>query len=264
MKQGKTKLIAVIIQARMGSKRLPGKVMKLVNGRPLLSYMIERVKKTKSIDHIIIATTNFKQDDVIIEWCKENNINYYRGSAQDVLSRYFFTAKKYNIKTIVRLTADCPLIDPVIIDKVVYKYIKLSGKNIDFVSNSIPPDFTYPDGMEVEVFNFDILREAYKKSNLPSEREHVTFYFWKTGLFSTFNFKNDIDYSKYRLTVDYEADFIVIKSIIENLYRKDKMFFMKDMIHYLNDNISVNKLQKNIVRNSGWEESLGKDMSYKI
>ena len=115
-------MTAAVIQARMGSKRFPGKVMKNIDNRPLISYMIERVKKSKLINQIIIATTVLRQDDVIIDWCKENKINYYRGSVSDVLSRYFNTSKEYNIKTIVRLTADCPLIDPLIIDKVVSKY----------------------------------------------------------------------------------------------------------------------------------------------
>tara|TARA_Y100001970_G_scaffold285313_1_gene404669 strand:+ start:1078 stop:1851 length:774 start_codon:yes stop_codon:yes gene_type:complete len=257
-------LTAAVIQARMGSKRFPGKVMKNIDNRPLISYMIERVKKSKLINQIIIATTVLRQDDVIIDWCKENKINYYRGSVSDVLSRYFNTSKEYNIKTIVRLTADCPLIDPLIIDKVVSKYFELSKKRIDFVSNSIPPDLTYPDGMDVEVFNFNILQKAYKKSFLPSEREHVTFYFWKTGLFSTFNLKNKNNYSGYRFTVDYKVDFIVIKSIIKELYNKDKIFLMEDMIDYFNSEPSINKLQKHIVRNSGWENSLKKDKSFKI
>ena len=243
----------------MGSSRFPGKVMKMVNKRPLISYMIERVKRSKTLDKVIIATTKNIQDDIIVEWCKINSVDYFRGSEEDVLERYYFAAKINNLKLIIRLTADCPLIDPVIIDKLVKVYKKLSSNSIDFVSNSVPPESTFPDGMDVEVFNFDLLEKAYNEANLPSEREHVTFFMWKSGLFKTHRVDSEVDYSKYRFTIDYEVDYKVVESIIEGLYSKQKIFIMEDIIDYFNDNSSIQSLQDNIIKYEGWQASLEKD-----
>ena len=170
-------MIAAIIQARMGSTRLPGKVLKNMNGSSLLEIQIERVKKSKNIKNIVVATSININDDEIEKFCLQKEINFYRGSENDVLSRYYECAKIYNIQTIVRLTADCPLIDPVIIDKVIDLFIE---NDVDYSSNTVPPDTSFwPDGSDVEVFSFEAIEKAYKKAKKQEDREHVTFFFWK-------------------------------------------------------------------------------------
>ena len=141
-------MIGALIQARMGSKRLPNKVLQKINKRPILDIMIARLKNSKQIEKIIVCTTNKKEDDRIVNFCKKNNINYFRGASQNVMSRYYNAAKKFNIKTIVRLTADCPLIDAKIIDKMLVHYKKIK---VDYLANTNPPEnSTFPDGTDVE------------------------------------------------------------------------------------------------------------------
>lgn len=252
-------MICVIIQSRMGSTRLPKKILLKVNGRSLLSCMIERVKRARKIDKIVIATTTSLFDNEIEIFCKDGNVECYRGSEEDVLDRYYNCAKLFGARVIVRLTSDCPLIDPAIIDEVVNCYLKNSFK-YDFVANTVPPPSTYPDGMDVEVFSFNLLEKAWKNAKKPSEREHVTFYFWKNpGLFKIYRHDLKIDLSKYRLTVDYEEDYLLIEKIIEHFHDEKLLFTMEHIVAFLEDNPDIVKINQRIERNVGWQKSLRKD-----
>jgi spore coat polysaccharide biosynthesis protein SpsF len=240
-----------IIQARMSSTRLPGKVLLKIDSRPMLSYMLERVVVAKSIDKIVVATSTDQSDDIIAEWCKVNNVKVYRGSLDDVLDRYYQTAKQFKVDTIVRLTSDCPVIDPKIIDSVVGVY---NNGMYDYAGNTMPPKWTFPVGMDVEVFSFKSLERAWKEARKPSDREHVTFYFWKNPhTFSVFRHNSKEDLSKYRLTVDYPEDFEVVKSIFTALYPKNPLFSMKDIINFLNNNPKVYKINANV--KGGWRSA---------
>jgi len=250
-------LITAIIQARMGSTRLPGKVMMCVNNRPLLDYMIERVNRCQAVDQVIIATTGSQRDTPIVDWCQEAQVGYYRGSEEDVLSRYYHCAVQYQASIVVRMTSDCPLIDPHVVDCVVENY--LERPEIEFVSNTVPLPCLYPDGMDVEVFGIELLKKAYHEATLPSEREHVTFYMWKTEKFRTFRLDPQQDLSQYRFTIDYPEDFEVIQAIFEHLYPSNLEFSMDDLIHFMELNPKLKTLQQNIVRNAGWESSFERD-----
>jgi spore coat polysaccharide biosynthesis protein SpsF len=251
-------VIAGIIQARMGSSRLPGKVLKEIDGRPMLSYMLERISASKSVDKVAVATSVEPDDDHIIEFCKKEKILYYRGSLEDVLDRYYQAANKINCDVVVRMTADCPLIDPQVIDTIIDVY---KGSTYDYVANTSPPEkITFPEGMDIEVFSFEALRKAWLEAKKPSEREHVTFYFWQNPqLFSIFRYDLSENLSDYRLTVDYPEDFEVIKSLITNLYSPRRLFTMKDIIAFLNIHPEIKGKNTGILPNKGWQSSFAKD-----
>ncbi|MGE7836040.1 cytidylyltransferase domain-containing protein [Viridibacillus arvi] len=220
--------VTAIIQARMGSTRLPGKILKEVNDKPLLAYQLERIAHSKFIDKIVIATTVDQKDDVIVEFCENNDVEYYRGSENDVLSRYYEAAEQFGGETIVRLTSDCPLIDPEIVDQTIQHFI---DNDFDYVSNAIEP--TYPRGLDVEVFTKESFKKVYEEATLPRDREHVTAYYYTTKDFEISSIKNNIDYSKHRWTVDTMEDFHLIKLIIENLYINNPLFTLEDIIELL-------------------------------
>ena len=255
---GKKEKIVAIIQARMGSSRLPGKVLKEVNGIPLLNYQLERVKHSLFIIETVIATSVGEENDVIAEFCLQNQISCFRGSEDDVLCRYYECSKEYKADIVVRLTADCPLIDPRVIDEVVKIYME---NDYDFVANTAPPEgFTYPEGMDVEVFSFKLLEIAASEAEKPSEREHVTHYFWQNPqLFSTYRVDLKYDLSNYRLTVDYPEDFEVVEEVIYGLLQKDPLFTMHDVIKFLDDNKDLKEKNSSFKPTAGWKSAFQKD-----
>jgi spore coat polysaccharide biosynthesis protein SpsF len=209
-------MVIAIIQARMTSTRLPGKVLMEVNGTPLLSYMIGRLKKSKLINKFVIATTINKEDDPIVAFCESQQIDFYRGSENDVLDRYFQVALKHKADTVVRVTSDCPLIDPEIIDKTIQLY---NDENVDYAANTVPPEKSqFPDGSDVEVFSFDALQRSWSETTDLKDREHVTFYLWKRKMnFKTIMLDNEHDWGKYRITVDYKEDLDLVRKIVKKL-----------------------------------------------
>ncbi len=250
-------MITAIIQARMGSTRLPGKVLMKVNGRPLLDYMIERVKASHHIQQVIIATTRSIDDAPIVDWCKTKKVLFYRGDEEHVLSRYYEAAREYKASLIVRMTSDCPLMDARVIDEVIQAF--LDRPQVNFVSNTVPLPCLYPDGMDVEVFSFDLLKQAYTEARLPSEQEHVTFYMWKTGKFKTWRVDYPMDLSMYRFTVDYPQDFKLVKAVLENLYPLNPAFSMQDLIVFVDAQPGLREAQAGIKRNAGWQKAFDKD-----
>ena len=242
------KMIVMIIQARMRSTRLPGKIMKNVCGKPLLQHLIERVQKSKAVDKIIIATTTEITDNVIENFCQENKVNFFRGSENDVLSRYKLTADHFNADIIVRVVSDCPLIDPAVIDKTVNFYI---NHNYDFVSNCYPLPRTYPEGYSVEVFSKKLLDELYFNAKKPSDREHVTFSLWmQPDKYSAHRVDYEKDVSHHRLNLDYNEDYLLIKAVFEALYPNNPDFTMEDIILWLDSHPEIFKINR---RNPAFE-----------
>ena len=235
--------VGIIIQARMGSKRLPGKVMSKILNKPILHYMLNQVRRSVLHDKIVIATSIKKENNIIRNYCKKNNINCFSGSENNLVNRYYLAAKKYNIDVIVRLTADCPLIDPQIIDQCIKKFY---NNNYDFVANTSPPyKKTYPDGVDVEVFSFDLIKLVNDKCKSKNDLEHVTPYIWrKKKKFKLFRFELKKNLAKYRFTLDYKEDFLIIKEIIINLYKKRKKITMENVVNFINKNKNIYLIKK--------------------
>lgn len=236
----------MIIQARMGSSRLPGKVMINICGKPVIEHVIERLKMSKVLDDIIIATTDSLKDNVIVQQAKKNGVKWFCGSEEDVLSRYYYAAKENNLDTIVRITADCPLIDPVILDNVVEFYNK---NNYLLVTNAgnIEEQRTYPRGLDVEVFSFEIIEQVFNIAKKLHQREHVTPYIYENYGDKIYYYKNDIDYSNYRWTLDTEEDLELITIIFNNFYSKyGQDFGFKDILRFIQMNPQLTKINENI------------------
>jgi len=225
-------MIAAIIQARMGSSRLPNKVLMDIDGKPSLKFMIDRVAKSKYIEKIIVATTTNERDKVIVDFCIKNNVLFYCGSENDVLDRYYQTSKNNDVKIIIRLTSDCPLIDPILIDKTIDLYF---NKAVNYAANAVPPEVKkYPDGSDVEVFSFKDLTRAWIESKDIKDREHVTFYFWKKDKdFTTAMLDNKYDWGKYRITVDYKEDLELVRKIVDILNSKNEFGYTNEIIDIL-------------------------------
>jgi spore coat polysaccharide biosynthesis protein SpsF len=220
------KKIACIIQARCNSKRLPNKILKRISGKTVLEILISRLKKSKKIDKLIIATTKKKNDDTIIKIAQKNQVNYYRGNEFNVLKRYYDCANKFNLDNILRITSDCPLSDKKLIDKMIGIYLT---SKVDYMSNTIKR--TFPDGLDIEIFNFRALNQAFKCAKSKFEKEHVTQYFFKDKNIKKLNYKNDIDLSKKRWTLDYHNDFLFISSIFNYFNPDIHMSYKKILKH---------------------------------
>lgn len=244
--------VVAIIQARMGSTRLPGKVMMDIVGKPMLWHVINRVQHAKRLDDIVIATTALNEDKQILELASEMGVKSYAGSEDDVLDRYYQAAIIHEAYAIVRITADCPLIDPDIIDGVIEFYL---NHDFDYVSNTIKP--TYPDGLDTEVFSLGVLKRAWKEATLASEREHVTPYIWKTPqMFRIKNLRNDTDLSYMRWTVDEERDLKFVREIYNKLYKECEMFYMGDVLKLLKKYSELMNINKDIIRDEGYLKSI--------
>jgi spore coat polysaccharide biosynthesis protein SpsF len=246
--------VIAIIQARMSSKRLPGKVLLPLAGVPALNHVVTRVQSCKTIDKVVVATSTDTSDDSIEMYCKEVNFDFYRGNLLDVLDRYYQCAKSANASTIVRITADCPVIDPIVVDAVVtgflagrYDYYSLSGE--------------FPDGLDCAVITFQALEKAWKYATLPSDREHVGPYIYSTAkeLFKVGGFEIFNQLSNVRLTLDEPADFKLLTLIFENLYQREKIFLINDILRLLSKNPLWLNINSSIMRNEGYEISLSKD-----
>lgn len=246
--------IIAITQARTGSTRFPYKIMMKIKNETLLSIHINRIKKSKKITSIIIATTDKKADDIIKKEADKLNVNCFRGNENDVLDRFYQAVKDYEPDYVVRLTSDCPLIDAYLIDEVIEKTIKT---NADYCSNTLTE--SYPDGQDIEVFTFKSLKKAWKESVLKSDREHVTS-FIKNNLkyFKLINFhSNNMEYQKVRMTVDEPEDFEVITMLIDKLGINDSWQNYAEL--YLND-ATICSINNSIIRNEGYMKSIKNDL----
>ena len=248
-------MTAAILQARMGSTRLPGKVMKIVLGKPLLWQEIARLRRTPLLRKVIVATTENQADDIVVSLAQRMRIPYFRGSEDDVLDRYYQAAKTFGVSTVVRITGDCPLIDPAVVNDTIRFF---RSRKFDYVSNVNPP--TFPDGMDAEVFSFRALRKAWREASLPSEREHVTSFIWKhPRRFKIGNFASPKSYAHIRLTVDDPKDLILVKKIFYRLYPRKRFFTLQDIVQLLEAQPGLLKINAGTRRNEGYLKSLKKD-----
>lgn len=220
--------IGAIIQARMGSTRLPEKVMKNLQGKTVLDHVIERVKQSKLIDEIIIATTTHERDAVIESEALRCGVKAFRGSEDDVLSRYYYAAKENNLDVVVRITSDCPLIDPIVLDEIIDFYLE---NNYEIVSNASSDLLTrtYPRGLDTEVFSFKVLEHAFDHAEEKYQREHVTPFIYENTN-QAFYYKNSVDYSKYRWTLDTDEDLELISKVYGHLYHGVHDFYLSDIV----------------------------------
>jgi len=249
--------LVAIIQGRMGSTRLPGKILMEVMRRPLLSYQIERLRLSKLIARIIVATTTNAEDDPVVELAQGEKLEIYRGSEHDVLDRYYQAAKTFSAEHVMRLTADCPLIDIDICDRISNEYFT-SG------SDYVRTGETFAEGVDCEIMSFKALERSWRNAKLTSEREHVTLYIRNhTDQFTVKTLENETDDSKYRITVDEEADFHVVEAILKNLYIRARSYFGIEAIKkFLKANPDIYALNANIVRNEGLLKSLAEDLAF--
>ncbi|MCC6148379.1 MAG: glycosyltransferase family protein [Anaerolineaceae bacterium] len=206
-----------IIQARMNSSRLPGKVLQEIAGQPMLGWVIERCQLSGRLDGATVATTSDVSDDPIEEFCRSKSVLVFRGDQFDVLDRYYQAARHFEAGVIVRITADCPLIDPQVIDRTLEAFFEA---DVDFAANRLPPPFrrTYPIGLDTEVCTFAALERAWKEAVEPYEREHVMPYLYDMeGRFRTLLVNHPIDYGAVRLTVDTPEDLAFIRQVFARL-----------------------------------------------
>jgi len=247
-------MIVAIVQARMGATRLPGKVLKEIGGTSILEFQVDRIRRSGLVEEVVVATSCEPQDQEIVEYCKFHRINWFVGSENDVLSRYHDCAVERSASTVVRLTADCPFIDPVIIDRVI-SLRQTSGA--DFAANTVPPETSgWPDGSDVEVFSMQALSEAHRDAKTYADREHVTFFFWKnidSDRFRTVQLSNTEDWSKYRIALDYPEDYEVVVKVFSELRRRKQFGYASEVIQVLKDHPEIAALNARYYFGIGWK-----------
>lgn len=214
--------IVTIIQARFGSTRLPGKVLLDIAGRPMLEHVVRRVQRSRIARQTVVATTALRRDDVIVELCRSLGVPTYRGSEEDVIDRYHGAARQFEAEAVVRITADCPLLDAAVMDRVLAAFLE---NRPDYASNTLVR--TYPRGLDTEVFTRAALEAAWREASAKEHRVHVTPYLYLTpGRFRTFSVEDSPDYSDLRLTVDTEEDLELVRQVYEHLGREGRFTWM--------------------------------------
>lgn len=234
--------IVAIVQARMGSTRLPGKVLKKIKNKYIIDYVIDRLRICKNLNNIVLATTTSEKDNILEDFSIKKKLNIFRGDENDVLRRYFYAAKKYNADIIIRVTSDCPLIDPWIVDRIINKHIDFGG---DYTSNTIVR--SYPRGLDVEVLNFNALEEAFKNANKKYQREHVTPYIKENKdefKLQSIEAQKKLKRPDIRITLDTLEDFKFISIIINHF--NDLYFKTEDVIDFLEERPHLLKINKHI------------------
>jgi len=237
-------MVGAIIQARLSSTRLPGKVMMDIEGKTMLLRVIDRVKMASKIDKIIVATTTSQIDDLIFNSIDVDDIGVFRGDEKDVLSRIYHAAKDSNIQIVVRISADCPLIDPKIIDKVIEKFFE---HKVSLATNSggINYNRTFPVGLDVEVISFNALERAHFNATEEYEREHVTPFIYKNDE-NIFYLENESSQSDYRFTVDTFEDITLIRMLYANSKLKLTTLDFQSVIEFLENNLDLVKINSHI------------------
>lgn len=244
-------MIAAIIQARTSSTRLPNKVFRNLCGKPLIWHVVNRLKTSRKINKIILATTVSKSDDILEQWAQENDVSSFRGSENDVLERYYRAAKEFSAETIVRITADDPFKDSLIIDQVIELF---EGENLDFAYNNNPP--TFPEGLDTEVFSFMALEKAQKYSNDLFEREHVTQYFYRNpNIFRQKCLKNPKDLSFFRWTIDTQEDWNMAEAVYKRLFLTNENFNMSDILALIDKEPEIAKINSSVKRSTMYSKN---------
>ena len=240
------------IQARMSSTRLPGNVLKLINGKPVLWHVVSRLQFSKNLTKIVVLTSTDKSDDEISDYCKDQNFLCFRGDLDDVLKRFYDASNFYNSDNIIRITADCPLIDPVIVDEIVDLHLNDSNDYTALFGE-------FPDGLDCSIFSYKCLKESHLLASKNYEREHISQFVeknednYKIGKLIKFLKKNHI-----RITLDEPLDFLLIKNIFKKFNNK-KFFDSIDIIKYLESNPDLLNINSKITRNEGLLKSLNKE-----
>jgi len=251
--------VVAIVQARMSSTRLTGKVMRDISTRPMLWHVINRLRSAHSLNKIVVATSTDPSDDIIARWCDDEGVLLYRGPLDDVLARYHGAAIANHAGTVVRVTADCPMIDPLLVDWAVKSFLAPSV-NGESAFDYLGLDKTFPDGLGTEVFSFEALSRASKEAKLPYEREHVTPYIWKNrGFFRVRYLKHYHDLSTMRWTVGNESDLAFVRSVFDSFACPLRPFYMEEVLQLIYEKPELLEINCDIKRNKGYLESLGAD-----
>lgn len=240
MDNTKLKIVAVI-QARLGSTRLPGKALKKILDKTLIEWIAYRLSFCREVDQIVLSTADNEENSPLVDLAKSIGLKYFCGSEDDLVSRIYNTAKRFSADAIVRVTGDCPLVDPRIVDSLVIKFRQQSS--LEYITNILPP--TFPDGLDVEVISFKALKRLDREVKDKLRREWITTTIMENpGNFKTLNIKNKKDLSGLRLTVDYPKDFELVKRIFFKLHRPEKIFVLADILKLLNQEPMLSKINE--------------------
>ena len=246
--------VTCIIQARTRSERLPNKVLKEIEDTPMICHIINRIKRSRNVEQIILATTDKDSDKILLDIAEKFKIIGFAGDDDDVLERFFNAATSFSADPIVRITGDCPLVDPELLDIMIQIFLE---NKYDYISNTI--ERTFPDGLDIEIFSFDALKKAHQQAKWSSEREHVTPFIVKNqDLFRVYNYRNKQDLSNLRWCVDEEDDLLMVKQIFHEMIT-EQFFSTADIIDLISKNPKIAEINKNIKTNEGYKKSLKKD-----
>lgn len=237
---------AVIMQARVGSSRLHAKVLKELGGKTVLEHDVERIRQAKRVEDIIIATTTNPEDEAIAEVARRCQVKLFKGSEQDVLDRYYQAARAFEVEHIIRITSDCPLVDPFVIDEVIACY---EQGHYDIITN-VPNEWekmTYPRGLDLEIFSFEWLEKAWREAKDSYDREHVSPYIYDHAQ-TRYYYRYERDYSMYRWTLDTEADWQVIQNIYAHFYHGKHDFYFEDIVKYMQAHPGIAALNADVVQ----------------
>jgi spore coat polysaccharide biosynthesis protein SpsF len=247
-----------IIQARMGSTRLPGKVLKPIMGKPMLWHIVKRVKSASGIDKVVVATSNRDTDKPVRDLCSHEGILCFEGSEDDVLDRFYQAALSFDADPVIRITGDCPFADSQVITDLIrmYKTGYYDHVGVATGAGALYLDKgRFPDGLDAECFSFASLEYAWKDAFHRSDREHVTPYIWRNKeLFRCGSLMSDVDYSNLRWTVDNQADFDLINKVYVALYNEKQPFVMADIIRFINCNYDIVKMNSNFIGKEEYEK----------
>ena len=250
----------IMLQARMSSSRLPKKVLKPILGTPMLAHQIARLKNVTSVNEIIIVTSNDASDDAIADLCDDLKVKCFRGDLNNVLDRFYQASQQYPSDHVVRLTGDCPLIDPTIVDNVIALHQR---EGFDYTSNCVPA--TFPDGLDVEVMTSKALKSSWLQAVKPSELEHVTpFIRNNPGQFNFGSYLHECDLSSLRWTVDEQEDFDFVERIYQDLYPSNNTFDLNDILQHLKRHPELLKINQGFIRNEGLltSQKIDKEQGY--
>jgi len=237
-------MITAIIQARMSSTRLPGKVLREFSGDTLLGHIVKRVRQAKSISKIVVATSKSSADDVLVRWLKDREISFFRGDEANVLNRFFMAASQYEAQHIARITSDDPFKDPEIIDAVAELYF---SEKLDFAYNNRPPSFA--EGLDTEIFSVEALSKANQEAKDSFEREHVTQHFYRhPGTFKQKNLTSKVNFSHLRWTIDTTEDLEMAESVYHHLYKTDQIFLAKDILILIEKHPEIAQINQAVKR----------------
>lgn len=238
--------IVAITQARFSSSRLPGKVLKQLGSETVLDLHLKRIKQSRRINSFILATTTEPESEAIAEIANRNGVSCFQGSLNDVLDRFYQAVVDLKPDYIVRLTSDCPLIDPAYIDDMIQKFL---DSDCEYGSNCLNP--TLPDGMDAEIFTFDSLASAWQNAQKKSEREHVTPYIRESGKFKTLSVEYDLDWDQYRMTLDTEEDYQVLKLLVDNC---GECASVAEYVKFLSSHPEISEINSIYQRNEGYQK----------